>query len=465
MPKYAIVDLETTGGKPSQDQIIDVAIFIHDGKRVIDSFNSLVDPGKHIPYNITYLTGINDDMVKGAPYFHEIAKEIVLRTQDCIFVAHNVSFDYGFIKESFAQLGYSYSRPILCTVKESRKWLPGYPSYSLGKICPLLGIEISARHRAYGDAEATVKLFELILSKAGKALLNPTINGYNVPSSLLEKARFLPEDCGVYRFYDEDDKLIYVGKSKNIRKRVLQHLTNQKTQKGLRMVMAVKDIDYVIYGSELLALLCENDEIKTKQPLYNKAQRRHRFPIGLFLNKNDHEYSCLEIASIKNRKEKPILSFSTKTKAERLIEGWCNKYGLCRKLCGLEKSNGYCFAFHLNKCGGACQGNESVNSYNIRLDKLLKKELWKEEDFLITEKGSLEHDSVFIHISNGQYYGYAIIDTYESNPSLNYIVESIKWHNDYSDSLSIIAQYLRNNRCQKINLKQLNQQGFQKKLF
>tara|TARA_Y100001954_G_scaffold97794_1_gene106593 strand:+ start:540 stop:1937 length:1398 start_codon:yes stop_codon:yes gene_type:complete len=465
MPKYAIVDLETTGGKASQDKIIDVAIFIHDGKNIIDSFSSLVDPEKSIPYNITYLTGINDEMVKGAPFFHEIAKEIVLRTKDCIFVAHNVSFDYGFLKESFAQLGYTYSRPILCTVKESRKWLPGYPSYSLGKLCPLLGIEISARHRAFGDAEATVKLFELILKRAGDKLLKPTINGYNLPPNLLKKARSLPEKCGVYRFYDEKNNLIYVGKSKNIRKRVLQHLTSQKTQKGIRMVMAINDLDFTVHGSELLALLCENDEIKAEQPLYNRAQRRRRFPVGLFLTENEQKYSCLEIASVKSKSEKPILSFATKLKAERLIQYWCNKYGLCRKLCGLEKSKKNCFAYHLSKCGGACGGGESAVAYNNRLNSLLKKELWKEEEFLIVENGSNEHENVFIYINRGIYQGYTIIDTMDPNTSLDYIIDSIKWHNDYSDSMSIIAQYLRSNKCKLINLKLLNNHGVQKELF
>ena len=162
---YAIVDIETTGGRASFEKITEIAIYIHDGKNVVEEFSTLINPGRTIPYFISRLTGIDNEMVKNAPRFYEIARKIVELTQDKVFVAHNVGFDYKFIQEEFKRLGYDYQRKTMCTVRMGRKFLPGYKSYSLGKLCQQLGISINGRHRAAGDALATVKLFEMILAR------------------------------------------------------------------------------------------------------------------------------------------------------------------------------------------------------------------------------------------------------------------------------------------------------------
>ena len=465
MPKYAIIDLETTGGPASKNSIIDIAIYIHDGKTIIDSFSSLVDPGRPIPYNITYLTGINDDMVKGAPFFHEIAKDIVTLTKDCIFVAHNVSFDYGFIKEEFDRLGYNYSRQIICTVKESRKWLPGYKSYSLGKLCNQLGISIEGRHRAHGDALATVSLFEMIINKAGSKLFEPESNNNGICLNVIKQARKLPEVCGIYKFYNNNGKLIYVGKSKNIRKRVLQHLSNQKTKKSIKMAMEIADIAYEPLGSELFALLCENNEIKIKQPLYNRAQRRTKFPFGIFKSKNLLGYSTLEVESVKQRRSKPILSFGSKQQAINFIELWVRDYKLCPKLCGLDNSSSYCFSYHLDKCNGACQKEESYKDYNTRFNTFINKALWHQEEFLIIDKARHKEEILILHIKHGRYLGYAFIDTGFGEPSIDFMMESIKWQNDYKDSINIIQQYISRKKIKILDLKRLSQMGIQKSLF
>jgi DNA polymerase-3 subunit epsilon len=162
---YAIIDIETTGQSPGKGKITEIAIFVHDGFRVVDSFTSLINPECYIPGFITELTGIDNDMVRNAPKFYEVARKVVELTHDKIFVAHNVMFDYRFIQEEFKRLGYDYQRKTMCTVRLGRKFLPGHRSYSLGKICDDLGIRIEGRHRAAGDAYATVKLFELILAR------------------------------------------------------------------------------------------------------------------------------------------------------------------------------------------------------------------------------------------------------------------------------------------------------------
>lgn len=160
---YAIVDIETTSGSPKSGKITEIAIFIYNGSEITDSFVSLINPECDIPYYITNITGINNQMVANAPKFYEIAKKVVEITANKIFVAHNVSFDYNFIRNEFKQLGYDFKRKTMCTVELSRKYIPGHRSYSLGNICGELGIEINGRHRAAGDALATVKLLELIL--------------------------------------------------------------------------------------------------------------------------------------------------------------------------------------------------------------------------------------------------------------------------------------------------------------
>jgi DNA polymerase III subunit epsilon len=162
---YAIIDIETTGTSALFGKITEIAIFIHNGNEVTDSFTTLINPECLIPWNITRLTGISNEMVAEAPKFYEVAKQIVELTTGKIFVAHNAIFDYSFIKEEFKRLGYDYRRRMLCTVKLSRKLLPGHRSYSLGNICADMGININGRHRAAGDAFATVKLFELLLSQ------------------------------------------------------------------------------------------------------------------------------------------------------------------------------------------------------------------------------------------------------------------------------------------------------------
>ena len=168
---YAVVDIETSGGRAQVDKITEIAIYIHDGEKIVDEFSTLINPETYIPPFITRLTGINNDMVATAPKFYEVAKKIVLMTEGRLFVAHNAPFDYRFIQEEFKRLGYNYQRQTMCTVRMSRKIIPGMGSYSLGNLCQNLGITINNRHRAAGDALATTKLLELLLLKTENKLI------------------------------------------------------------------------------------------------------------------------------------------------------------------------------------------------------------------------------------------------------------------------------------------------------
>lgn len=267
---YAIIDIETTGLSPSAERIIEIAIFIHDGEKIIHEFTSLINPERRISANITQITGITNQMVSNAPKFWEIAKDIVILTEGKSFVAHNATFDFNFIRNEFKSLGYDYKRNRLCTVKLSRKILPGLKSYSLGKLCDQLNIKIEGRHRAAGDALATVKLFEHLLKTDPTLGMLNSSKFYHIDASVIKN---LPEEPGVYYFYDHNGEVIYIGKSKNLRNRVFSHFSNEKSDRTLKMIDEIHHISYELTGSELIALLLESDEIKTQKPKFNRRQR------------------------------------------------------------------------------------------------------------------------------------------------------------------------------------------------
>ena len=288
---YSIIDIETTGGYRDGNKITEIAIINFDGKKIIDQYSTLINPERSIPYMITKLTGISNDMVCDSPKFYEVAKKIVEMTENSIFVAHNVFFDYNFIQREFNELGFIFKRPKLCTVRMARKALPGHISYSLGRICKDLGIKIQDRHRALGDCLATVELFKKIIasdpsvienfvSKEAKRLALPS----NVDRNEFES---LPEKTGVYYFYGKDGQLLYVGKSKNIKNRVSGHFrVDVKNKRDLELKNQVVHIDYRLTGNELAALLLECNEIKTLRPHYNRQLRYKKYSIAVHLREN-----------------------------------------------------------------------------------------------------------------------------------------------------------------------------------
>ena len=219
---YAILDLETTGGKYNEEGVTEVAIYKFDGHKVVDQFISLVNPERPIQAFVVGLTGINNAMLRNAPKFYEVAKRIIEITQDCIVVAHNAQFDYRILQLEFDRLGYDYQRKSLCTVELAQELLPGQESYSLGKLVRNLGIPITNRHRANGDALATVKLFKLLLAKDSKKTiiqeavkLNPR---KQIDTKLRDIIADLPSTTGVYYMHNANGTVIYIGKSKNIKK-------------------------------------------------------------------------------------------------------------------------------------------------------------------------------------------------------------------------------------------------------
>ncbi len=442
MSQYAIVDIETTGLSPSTEKITEIAIYIHDGKKIVKEFASLINPEKKIPYRITQMTGINNRMVEDAPKFYELAKKIIELTEDKIIVGHNVRFDYSFIRSEYKSLGYDYQRKTLDTIKLSRKFIPGQPSYGLGNLCKALKIDNHARHRAEGDALATTKLFELLLSLENSPE-NTNLNGMqsSLGKSLIDN---LPREPGVYYFHNKDKELIYVGKSINIHDRILSHLSNNMNKKAVEMRNAIADVQFNLTGNELVALLLESHEIKKHQPHYNRAQRRTYYNQGLYTFFDDDGYLNLKITRVISSLN-PVYTYSSVNEGKNHVKMLVAEYGLCQKLCGLYDTQGPCFHYQIHQCNGACIGLEPKESYNLRVQEALDNYQFDQSHFFILESGRNQEEMAVVKVENGRYSGFGFVNTsYATNePSL--LHDCITPYADNKEVRRIIKTHLKNN--------------------
>lgn len=450
--QYAIVDIETTGGSYRTERIIEIAVFIFDGEQVVESFQTLINPERSIAPYITALTGISNSMVENAPKFYEVAKEIFQITENRVFVAHNVNFDYWFVKYEFKRLGGNFSRSTLCTVKLARKIFPKHRSYSLGNICEALGIKIDSRHRAAGDALATVELFNRLLTANPQEIHQKLDFGISGLHANLDRKALdhLPEEAGVYYFFDENDELIYIGKSKNIQQRIHSHFYSTATRKALEMKNRIARIDYEVTGSELVALLKESKEIKKFKPLYNRAQRRNAKDYGLFILTNEKGYLCFEIA--KNLDfHVPVMMFDTAEDGRNFLFKAVEQHRLCQKLAGLYHTKNACFHYQIKQCAGACIGQESAESYNERALKVAEQYDLSNKSFVLIDQGRNEEEKAIILVKNGRYLGYGFFDKNESVRKTADFVHYIQKEEDNHEVRNLIKRYLKENKVQKID--------------
>lgn len=444
---YSIIDIETTGTSQGGERITEIAVYNHDGTRITEEFSTLVNPEKKIPYRITQMTGISNQMVADAPRFCEIARKVLEMTEGRIFVAHNVGFDYGFVRQEYKNLGYDFSRDKLCTVRLSRKLVPGRPSYSLGNICADLGILINGRHRAAGDALATVKLFEHLLSIDSDPMkVNLKGTGCSVPESLI---RALPEETGVYYFYNITGEIIYIGKSRNIHDRVVQHMHNVSTRKALEMRYAVQDISYELTGSDLAAQLLESEEIKRHMPLYNRQQRRIGFNIGIYSGYNPQGYLCLKAHKIKEE-ESPVTTFNSMAAAKRALFELSERHRLCQKLCGVYHTKGACFQHGIGLCDGACLGKEDVEAYNARVEEAIAPVKFRHDNFFITDSGRNAGETFVLQVHHGSYRGFGYFDHMISGGDNEFLASCIQRKTDTRDARQIIQSFLKTGSYSKL---------------
>jgi DNA polymerase-3 subunit epsilon len=452
---FAIIDIETTGGSARLEKITEVAVYLHDGEKITGEFVSLVNPERNIPYFITNLTGITNEMVADAPRFFEIAKDIVELTKGRIFVAHNARFDYSFIRQEFKSLGFNYKRSILDTVSLSRKLIPGHRSYSLGNICRDLRIEINGRHRASGDALATVRLFEMLIEKDREIngtrsglIKNTKVSKLN-PGLDISKLESIPDEPGVYYFFDEKGTLIYIGKSRNMQQRISTHLSNNTTNRAMEMRDLIADIDWVTTGSELIALLLESYEIKKNKPIYNRAQRRSSFQWGIFSFTDEKGYLNFRY-SLVDSGDMPLSVFTSKDRARSRLESLTEKFSLCQKLTGLYETSGSCFHHHVGICKGACCGKEIPAEYNERASKAAEVFVFTRRNFFIIDKGRDDEERCAVKVLNGRYSGYGYFNINDMGFGLTAVHDCIIDSQDNSDIQVILKQYLKTNKVEKI---------------
>lgn len=452
---FTIVDIETTGGMSARDRITEIAMVKVVNGEIVDSYETLINPQRSIPTEITRITGITNDMVTDAPKFYEIAKRIVEFTEDSVFVAHNVRFDYNFIREEFKSLGYTYSRKVLCTVKLSRKAFPGLRSYSLGNLIEHFGIRVANRHRAMDDVLATYDVFKRILD-GGKVesdlenMLNGGIKELNLPGNIsMEYLHSLPEEPGVYYFYNVYGTVIYVGKSINIKSRIFQHFgsIDEKTEK---LSKQAHTISFETTGNELVAMLLESREIKSLHPEINKAQRTKEYPFFVFSYYDPEGFLCFnfERTSTKTEKGKDILTYTaTKQGAKSVLYQASKHYELCQGKCTLNDCGQDCFYFHSGDCAGASIQKETTDDYNERA-VMAREYLFRifQEDFFLILEGRNHEEQSLVLIQNGHYRGFGYLDKSQMDLGFEEWMEAIDYVKPTPEADRIVSQYMAKNK-------------------
>lgn len=452
--EFAVLDVETTGGYGSDNRITEIAIIIHDGVREIERYSTLVNPESFIPHRITELTGITNEMVIVAPKFKEIARKVWDLTNNRVFVAHNVNFDFTVIKNEFSLLGVDFKRRKLCTVRLSRKVFPDKLSYSLSKLCSSLGIYLENAHRALADTQVTVLLFEIILREASDFLIKNELRELNKLSKIppkLDENVFdkLPDTCGVYRFYNSEGSVIYIGSSEEIKTRIAKHFKSVNSKaKEFNMVMEVADISFKITASKLIADLISRSEILNIKPLFNKPLITLSYKIGITQYKDQNGYQRLILDKKAKSSTSFFMKFSKQTSAKLFLKEFVRKGLLCGKLVGLEDSKVKCDQFDSNLCKGACIKKEDSFSYNNRFEKILEKMFSKGDSFFIKDIGRNIDEFSLVWIQNGRYQGYGFFN--HDITDFEKIKKSITKEINKLDVLNLIQHHLINSELEVI---------------
>lgn len=453
---YAILDIETTGGKYNEEGITEIAIYKFDGHKIVDQFCSLINPERSIQPFVVNLTGINSEMLRNAPKFYEVAKRIIEITDGCTIVAHNAQFDNRILTTEFDRLGYEFDKNILCTVELSKQLIPDLPSYSLGKLVRSLGIPLSDRHRAQGDAKATLTLFKMLLEKdTSKNIITSIIKKdpkRQLEPKLIDIIETAPTCTGVYYMHKNGGSIIYIGKSKNIKKRLVQHFTNDN-RKSKKIQLEVVSVTYEETGNDLIAQLKESEEIKRIKPIFNHALKKTLFQYQLsqFINSDGYINLKIEKTLNKNKKDNGIITtFTNYQQAKSVLFKITDEFQLCQKLNGLQKTEGSCFNYSIKQCNGACINNEDSNSYNNRINKFIEQNSYKDQSMLIIDRGREVDERSVVFIENGEYKGYGFynLNFQINNPAiLNSIISPME---NNRDTQHIIQGYLRKNKALKI---------------
>lgn len=439
---YAVVDIETTGSYAMGSGITEIAIVVHDGKEVLHHYETLVNPQRPIPRFIQSLTGISPEMVANAPVFEEIAGTVHELLKDKIFVAHNVNFDYSFVKYHLEQCGYSFDTRKLCTVRLSRKLVPGLPSYSLGKLCRSLDIGHFNHHRAGGDAHATAQLLSLLVARddgqIAVMLKGRNREQYLPPHLPVEQIDSLPGGPGVYYFYNQSGKVIYIGKAVNLQKRVKSHFSNNKAGKQKQdFLRDIYRISYKPVATDLMAHILESVEIRKLWPLYNRSQKGYHPRFGLFVYEDRSGYRRLGIEKHKHH-FRPVYTFNTITEGHHWLRRLATEFGLCARLCNLAREADCNNDKPADTCSGeGCSALLSAEAYNARVEEALQWIGRHLPTFALIDRGRTEEEHSCILISRGNVFGMGYLPSGGEVPVLEKLQEQLEPmpDNDYIRNL------------------------------
>lgn len=432
---YAVVDLETTGGNPGTDKIIEIAVYIHDGEKISREYSSLVNPQVPIPFFISRLTGITQEMVDSAPLFSDIADTVSEILGGHIFVAHNVQFDYSFIAYALGQHGIPYENKMLCTCKTSRLLFPGYPSYSLGKICSALSITLNNAHRASADAKATAHLLDMLLTKSG-GILDPfysqkhkVVNHSRIPDTMVDK---LPSKAGILYFYDEAGTVIYISASNNLRKKALSIINKIHTKRYAGLCALATSVDCETTGGVLLSAIREIEAVTLLQPRFNRKFKSIESRFSIYENLNNRGYLVLELGKYDLTK-KSLVTFTTEQEANVALSSIITTHNL----------------FSVSDFNAAMPV-ENYDEYNLRVTTAIIALSQKKKNFLITDRGPHTDHFSMVVIEDGRYTGYIFADRDQSRLEVAELLELKQHATDQSTVFKSIIRHVSQGKYQKI---------------
>lgn len=430
---FAVIDVETTGGHLYDDRITEVAIYVTDGTKLIKSFSSLVNPERKITPFVVKLTGITDEMVSTAPTFGEIAQEVLDYTESCIFVAHNIGFDYSMIKREFKRLGLPFRRSNACTVQLSQLVFKNQPSYSLGNLTSNLGISLENRHRAFGDAEATALLLHKIIEEKGMSFVidHSNANTQNIEfegALTQEMIDALPEDPGVFRLLNEQNEVLFLKSAKNIFSEVSKFLLNEiKHSRFNDLFKNIASIDTQVFNSVIVSELQEIEEIRSVKPIYNKQSTTKSYPVGIYENTNLNN-PALYVE--RNPNGKALWRFINEKRAHQFLKKF------------IKENRLYPPTLPNN--------DEVINKYRENVESALVRELYPMRNFFIIREVSFANTIYAIYIEDFVYQGYAEIDKEYYDGKLETIKENIIYCENNPFVLKALQRYLRRKKSVKI---------------
>lgn len=381
LPDMVVLDIETTGGSHLYDRITEIALVRIEGGEIVGTWQTLINPGRGIPYTITHLTGITDEMVKDAPTFEEIAPVLYQHLEGMTLAAHNVRFDYGFLKAEYQRIEATLRLRTLCTVRLSRSMFPDHRGHGLDAIMQRHGLTTNARHRAMGDVILVLEYLEKARLALGSVRVIEEINNQCKGPSLpigIEKDMIdkIPDSPGVYLFFGETDLPIYIGKSVKLRSRVLNHFSSDhSSSKEMQLAQEVKHIEFIETAGELGALLLESKLIKNRQPIYNRMLRRNRKLQSIRLSERMNQTPWISYVPAEELDPAnfDLLYglFRSKRSAMDTVRKIAIEQKLCPRILGLESGQGACFSFQLKRCSGVCAGKEKPELHYLRLKQAL----------------------------------------------------------------------------------------------